>query len=67
MSVGRDICQPYGVYPSFLVRLKRRQKITLEQKISNLIEENYKLKVENLELKIEIEQLKQEAIKNGNN
>ena len=34
---------------------------TLEQKISNLIEENYTLKVENLELKIELEKLKTEA------
>lgn len=36
---------------------------TLEQKISELIEENYKLKVENLELKFEIKKLKSEAIK----
>lgn len=37
---------------------------TLKKKISDLIEENYKLKVENLELKIEIKKLKQEATKN---
>lgn len=36
----------------------------LKKKISDLIEENYKLKVENLELKFEIKKLKQEATKN---
>lgn len=37
---------------------------SLEQKISELIDENYKLKVENSELKFEIKKLKSEAIKN---